>query len=118
MSAMSSYASTPKKRKMARTWSSVVDQIPSEMKRDMDIVPILEKDFGDLDVFNDIPRSWQNIGLCNTFGDDSPLVQKIIDLLDTPQVVSIRVVMPMICQYIYDFSATFSSINFICPPVG
>ncbi len=86
----------PKKEKwLGHGARSVVDQIPSDMKRDMDIVPILEKDFGDLDVFNDIPRSWQNIGLCNTFGDDSPLVPTFLDLLATPQVVSIRVVMPM-----------------------
>ncbi len=96
MSAMSSYASTPKKRRMTRTWSSVVDKIPSDMKRDMDILALLQDRFDDFEAFYSVPLSMQTLGLRDTLGDDSPLVQTILDLLATPQV---RVVMPMICIY-------------------
>ena len=89
MSAMSSYASTPKKRRMTRTWSSVVDKIPSDMKRDMDVLALLQDRFDDFETFYANPLFLQTLGLCDTLGDDSPLVPTILDLLDTQQVVSI-----------------------------
>ncbi len=96
MSAMSSYASTPKKRRNARTWSSIVDRIPSDMKKDMDVLKLLQERLNDFETFCSVPPSFHNLVLCDIFGDDSPLVQTIIELLATPQV---RVVMPMICIY-------------------
>ena len=74
---------------MTRTWSSVVDKIPSEMKGDVDVLALLQDRFDDFEVFYANPLFMQKLGLCDTWGDDSPLVPTILDLLDTQQVVSI-----------------------------